>query len=91
MLKQGYSLTEDIRDVSIVGLDLKTVLDADGDVAVLAYLDEHSKPTLDQLREIADSKPVRFVILEDCFQGDDELKTNLVQICKTNGIELWTA
>lgn len=91
LLKQGYSLTEDIGDVSIAGLDLKTVLDADGDVAVLAYLDEHTKPTLDQLREIADSKPVRFVILEDCFQGDDELKTNLVQICKTNGIELWTA
>ena len=91
LLKQGYSLTEDIGDVSIAGLDLKTVLDADGDVAVLAYLDEHFKPTLDQLREIADSKPVRFVILEDCFQGDDELKTNLVQICKTNGVELWTA
>lgn len=91
LLKQGYSLTEDIGDISIAGLDLKTVLDADGDVAVLAYLNEHSKPTLDQLREIADSKPVRFVILEDCFQGDDELKTNLVQICKTNGIELWTA
>lgn len=91
LLKQGYSLTEDIGDTSIAGLDLKTVLDADGDAAVLAYLDEHTKPTLDQLREIADSKPVRFVILEDCFQGDDELKTNLVQICKTNGIELWTA
>lgn len=91
LLKQGYSLTEDIGEVSIAGLDLKTILDADGDVAVLAYLDEHTKPTLDQLREIADSKPVRFVILEDCFQGDDELKTNLVQICKTNGIELWTA
>lgn len=91
LLKQGYSLTEDIGDASIAGLDLKTILDADGDVAVLAYLDEHTKPTLDQLREIADSKPVRFVILEDCFQGDDELKTNLVQICKTNGIELWTA
>src|SRR5699024_10471557 len=91
LLKKGYSLTEDIGDVSIAGLDLKTVLDADGDVAVLAYLDEHFKPTLDQLREIADSKPVRFVILEDCFQGDDELKTNLVQICKTSGVELWTA
>ena len=91
LLKQGYSLTEDIGDASIAGLDLKTVLDADGDVSVLAYLDEHTKPTLDQLREIADSKPVRFVILEDCFQGDDELKTNLVQICKTSGVELWTA
>src|SRR5699024_3966853 len=67
LLKKGYSLTEDIGDASIAGLDLKTVLGADGDVSVLAYLDEHTKPTLDQLREIADSKPVRFVILEDCF------------------------
>ncbi|MGP5603224.1 site-specific DNA-methyltransferase [Corynebacterium casei] len=91
LLKQGYSLTEEIGDMSIAGLDLKAVFDSDGDVAVLAYLDEHSKPTLNQLREIADSKPVRFVILEDCFRGDDELKTNLVQICKTSGVELWTA
>ena len=91
ILKQGYSLTEDIGDTSISGLNLKTVLDVEGDVAVLAYLDEHSKPSLDQLREIIDSKPVRFVILEDCFDGDDELKTNLVQLCKTNGVELLTA
>lgn len=91
LLKQGYSLTEDIGDTSIAGLDLKTVSDSDGDVAVLGYLDESTKPTLDQLREITDVRPVRFVILEDCFHGDDELKTNLVQICKTNGIELWTA
>ncbi|WP_312713835.1 site-specific DNA-methyltransferase [Corynebacterium flavescens] len=91
LLKQGYSLAENIGDTLIAGLELKTVLDDDGDVAVLAFLDEHSKPTLDQLRQIIDAKPVRFVILENCFQGDDELKTNLVQICKTNGIELWTA
>src|SRR5699024_8925517 len=91
LLKQGFSLTERIGDTSIGGLDLKTVLDAEGEVSVLAYLDVRRKPTLDQLREIADSKPVRFVILEDCFQGDDELKTNLVQICKTSGVELWTA
>lgn len=25
------------------------------------------------------------------FQGDDELKTNVVQLCKTKNIELWTA
>ena len=33
----------------------------------------------------------KFIILEDAFQGDDELKTNLVQEAKTRGIELWTA
>ena len=25
------------------------------------------------------------------FHGDDELKTNLAQLCKSKGVELWTA
>lgn len=91
LLKQGYSLTESIGSASIAGLELKTVLDLEGDVGVLAYLNEHIKPTLDQLREVTAARPIRLVILEDCFHGDDELKTNLVQMCKTHGIELWTA
>jgi len=91
LLKQGYSLTEMISPVEIAGLDLRSVLQPDGDVAVLAYLDEHVKPTLDQLRAIVDADPTRIVILEDAFQGDDELKTNLVQLAKSKDIELWTA
>src|SRR5699024_9044049 len=39
LLKQGFSLTERIGDTSIGGLDLKTVLAAEGAVVVLAYLD----------------------------------------------------
>jgi adenine-specific DNA-methyltransferase len=30
-------------------------------------------------------------VLEDAFQGDDELKTNLSQLAKSKGIELWSA
>ncbi|WP_234459100.1 adenine methyltransferase [Corynebacterium macginleyi] len=96
LIKQGHSLVEQIRDRDIDGLSYKAVVqvdDEDGeeDTLVLAYLDEHTKPTLAQLREAMEVKPAQFIMLEDAFQGDDQLKTNLAQICKTNGIELWTA
>jgi adenine-specific DNA-methyltransferase len=88
LLKQGYSLTERIGDAEIDGLKLKSI----GEGLVLAYLDEHHKPTLQQLRAILGSKDLaKFIILEDAFQGDDELKTNLMQEAKTRGVELWTA
>ena len=87
LLKQGYSLTEKIADVQIEGLNLKTV----GDNLVIAYLEESLKPTLKQLRAVLSENPVRFIILEDAFKGDDELKTNLVQECKSRNVELWTA
>ncbi len=87
LLKQGYSLTEKISDSEIAGLDVRIV----GDNMVLAYLTESIKPTLDQLRALVEQDPQRIIILEDAFQGDDELKTNLAQLCKSKGIELWTA
>lgn len=87
LLKQGYSLTEQIAPVKVDGLDLRSV----GDGIVLAYLNEHVKPTLEQLRAVVDEDPARLIVLEDTFQGDDQLKTNLAQLCKSKGIELWTA
>jgi adenine-specific DNA-methyltransferase len=91
LLKQGYSLSEAVSAAEVAGLDVRLVRDRDGDVAVLAYLDEHTKPTLKQFRAFVDESPARIIVLEDAFQGDDELKTNLVQLCKSNGMELWTA
>lgn len=91
LLKQGYSLTETVSSSSVAGLDVRLVHDGDGDVAVLAYLNEHVKPTLEQLRALVEEAPARIIVLEDAFQGDDELKTNLAQLCKSSGIELWTA
>ena len=88
LLKQGYSLTEQIGDIIFEDLSMKSV--ADG--LVLACLDEHIKPTLLQLRAVLESADLaKFIILEDAFQGDDELKTNLVQEAKSRGVELWTA
>ncbi|WP_295836151.1 site-specific DNA-methyltransferase [uncultured Microbacterium sp.] len=91
LLKQGYSLSEAISPAEVGGLDVRLVRDRDGDIALLAYLNEHVKPTLEQLRVLVDESPTRIIVLEDAFQGDDELKTNLSQLAKSKGIELWTA
>lgn len=87
LLKLGFSLTEKIETIKVAGLNVFSV--ADG--LVMAYLDEHTQPTLDQLRALVDVEPERLVILEDAFHGNDELKTNLVQECRAHNVDLWTA
>ena len=87
LLKLGFSLTEKIETVEVEGLSVFSV--ADG--LMMAYLDEHTQPTLDQLRALVGEEPERLVVLEDTFQGNDELKTNLVQECRTRNVDLWTA
>jgi adenine-specific DNA-methyltransferase len=86
LLKQGIALTAKVSREDIDGLSVWNI----GDTTVMAYLNENIKPNLDQLRAIANKEPAKFIILEDAFMGDDELKTNLVQICKSQKIELWT-
>lgn len=87
LLKLGFSLTEKIETTEIAGLNVFSV--ADG--LVMAYMDEHVQPTLEQLRSLVAEEPERLVILEDAFQGNDELKTNLVQECRARDVDLWTA
>lgn len=87
LLKQGHSLSETYAVASIAGLSLFSV----GNGEVMAYVDEQQKPNLDSLREVLDDSPAKFIILEGAFHGDDELKTNLKQLCKSKKIELWTA
>lgn len=91
LLKRGYSLTEQVDVFDVAGLEIHGVKDDEGDYGLLAYLNEHQKPTLEQLRALVDAAEAQIVILEDAFLGDDELKTNLAQLCKSKGIELWTA
>lgn len=87
LLKLGFSLTEQVERVDVAGLEAFSV--ADG--LLVAYLNEHVKPTLEQLRAMVALEPGRLVVLEDAFQGDDVLKTNLVQECRSHGVDLWTA
>lgn len=87
LLKLGWSLTETIEARVVDGLSVFSV--ADGQVVV--YLDTHTQPTLGQLRSLVALEAERLVILEDAFGGDDELKTNLVQECRSHNVDLWTA
>ncbi|MFT3897907.1 MAG: site-specific DNA-methyltransferase [Thermomonas sp.] len=87
LLKLGLSLTETIATKTIAGLDVREV----GDNRVLACVNEHVKPTLEQLRALVDVAPGKLIVLEDAFHGDDQLKTNLAQYAKNKGIELRTA
>lgn len=86
LLKMGFGLTEQTSSIEIAGLQVQCVNDG----LVLAYLNEHVRPTLDQLRALVAEKPAQLVLLEDALKGDDELKTNLVQECRTRGVQLWT-
>ena len=95
MLKMGLPLTSRTQLREVSGLQVhQVVADADSDAADVQpvfYLNEHVKPTLEQLRAIVtELTPSKFVILDDTFQGDNELKTNLVQTCKSYDVELWT-
>lgn len=87
LLKLGFSLSESIETVDVDGLEVFSVSDG----LVMAYLDEHTTPTPAQLRALVAKEPERLVILEDAFKGNDELKTNLVQECRTHNVDLWTA
>ena len=86
LLKSGFSLTEQVEQTEIEGLEVYNV----GDGLLLAYLDEKVKPSLKQLRALVSCEPSRLVILEDVFNADDQLKTNLVQECRTYNVDLWT-
>lgn len=95
MLKMGLSLTSRTEQREVAGLMVHQVVhdasDETADVQPVFYLNEHTKPTLEQLRTIVtELTPSKFVILDDAFQGDNELKTNLVQTCKSYDVELWT-
>ena len=92
MLKMGLSLTTKIDIRQIEGLTVHQVApDSEGDsIQAIFYLNEHIKPTLEQLRAVINELPSKFVIIDDAFQGDNQLKTNLVQTCKSFGVELWT-
>lgn len=93
LLKMGLPLTTRTKTVDVDGLHVHQVM-SEGDSSEgqpVLYLNEHVKPTLEQLRAIiTDLTPSKFVILDDAFQGDDQLKTNLVQTCKSYDVELWT-
>jgi adenine-specific DNA-methyltransferase len=80
LLKSGFPASTKVESVTA---DDKTVFSiADG--AMLLCL-EH-EITLDIIRVMAERKPERVVCLDEGFAGNDQLKTNAVQIMKSKGV-----
>lgn len=95
LLKMGYALSERSSSRTIASLPWQQVGQAGGAMPpLLAYMDEHQPPTLEQLRAAIDTaaaEAMRVVLLEDALAGDDALKTNALEYAKAHGVELKTA
>jgi adenine-specific DNA-methyltransferase len=80
LLKSGFPLCVDIEQKKIGGKKVYSI--ADG--ALIVCLERSL--TLDIVRSAADLKPERFVCLDAGFAGNDQLKTNAVQLMKSRGV-----
>jgi len=80
LIKSGFGLDTKFEIVTICGNAVYSV--ADG--AMLMCLD-HSL-SLDLMKDMAERKPERVIVLDDAFAGSDQLKTNAVQIMKAKGV-----
>ena len=80
LLKSGFALTTPIETLTLAG---KTVYNA-VEGAFLICLEREL--TMDLIRAMAARKPERIVCLDRGFAGNDQLKTNAVQIFKTTGV-----
>jgi len=84
LLKSGFPLTTKIEPLT---LDDKTVFSID-EGAMLICLEKDLTPEV--IKAMAEKKPVRVVCLDEGFHGNDQLKTNAVQIMKSREITFRT-
>jgi Adenine specific DNA methylase Mod len=80
LLKSGFPLTTPVEALT---LGDKTVYSVAGGAMLLCL---ERVLTLPLIRAMADLKPERVVCLDEGFAGNDQLKTNAVQIFKTKGV-----
>ena len=80
LLKSGLPLTTPIAAVTLAG---QTVYSVAGG-ALLICLEREL--TLESIRAMADERPQRVLCLDAGFAGNDQLKTNAVQIFRTKGV-----
>ena len=81
LLKSGFELTTPIEKLTLDGKTVYSV--AEG--ALLICLEKNL--TKELIRAIAKLEPQRVVCLDSGFEGNDQLKTNAVQIMKTFDVE----
>lgn len=84
LLKSGFPLSTKIEKIELAK---KTVFSlADGSMFIC--LEKELTPEV--IKAMAEQKPVRVVCLDEGFKGNDQLKTNAVQIMKTRNITFRT-
>jgi len=81
LLKSGFELTTPVEKLTVEGKKVYSV--AEG--ALLICLEKNLTKNL--IRAIAEKEPHRVVCLDSGFKGDDQLKTNAVQIMKSFKVE----
>ena len=84
LLKSGYPLSATIETLDLTGKRVFSV--AEG--ALLVCLDRDL--TVELMRAVAERKPERFVVLDEGFVGNDQLKANAVQIFKAADVTFRT-
>jgi adenine-specific DNA-methyltransferase len=80
LLKSGFSLTTKVQTLELLGKVVYTI--AAGALAVCLERDL----TMELIKALADRKPERVILLDEGFAGNDQLKTNAVQIMKNKGV-----
>jgi len=80
LLKSGFSLTTPVESITLAGKKVFSV--AGGELLICLEPDL----TMEVIRAMAAQKPDRVVCLDAGFAGNDQLKTNAVEIFKTQGV-----
>jgi adenine-specific DNA-methyltransferase len=80
LAKSGFPLSARIGTMSIEGKTVYSV--ANGQMFICL----ERELTTEVLRQIAEKKPWRVICLDEAFAGNDQVKTNAVQIMKAKGV-----
>lgn len=81
LLKAGFELTTKIEKVPMAG---KTVYSIEGGLMLVCLEKDLTKEVI---KAMAEKAPSRVICLDQGFVGNDQLKTNAVQIMKSKGVE----
>jgi adenine-specific DNA-methyltransferase len=81
LLKSGYPLTVPIDTLELANKKVYSIVDS----TMLICLEDALNEAV--IIAMAEKKPNKVVVLDKGFNGQDELKTNAVQIMKSHGVE----
>ncbi|MEK6759002.1 MAG: site-specific DNA-methyltransferase [Deltaproteobacteria bacterium] len=84
LLKSGFELTTRIEKLDLAGKEVFSIEDG----ALLICLEEGL--TKETIKAMAEKAPAMVICLDRCFNDNDQLKTNAVQIMKAKGVEFRT-